>query len=646
MYTLEGDDDDDDDDCHDSFHDNNSDDDDNNDDNEEQKDWMLPKGATPVERVVAMVDVPPEQVPEDILVFARCHRSFMEHVRIVIGSTPDENGTTTNNNDSLNNTDNDDDDDLKQTDDDSISFIDANMPPPRRSSRSLSVDVATTPNKSFASLGSASVPPSPSAMESAASILAADAALESELDMPALMPDHLDDSDPFQDVFGEVDSIDNDDDGRPQRTYLILIQLKSDKAARDFCRDLHNQPYTSLDETEVATVYPVVAVQGQGGVSLMSPFFASTHSTDSMPSLRALGSTTNESATTTTEEAHNCAVCLERLETSSLLTTVCNHSFHLDCLLKCKDSPCPVCRYDHSGLNEALSRCHVCGTTQNNFVCLICGVVSCGSCSRPNHAAAAAAAHPSDSNTAAMATTTTTTSSSFGHARQHYDETLHAYALDLETQHVWDFAGQGYVHRLLQNDTDGKLVEVHDPNNSTSHERSQRPGLSEEQEGEVVHRKLEGFASQYYTLLKSQLEQQRIYYEGRLEEMRRQYKYQNRPKKRSASSELIAALKQERNQLSQRLHTLRERYQKTSEDVAFLKNMNESLEANKVPMKRQVAEAQRQRTEARDMVRSCLPPLEEKVTMLMLQLEDAMNGSDGVVTKQEQRKKPPARSRR
>eukprot|EP00525_Craspedostauros_australis_P004953 CAMPEP_0198128672 /NCGR_PEP_ID=MMETSP1442-20131203/49896_1 /TAXON_ID= /ORGANISM="Craspedostauros australis, Strain CCMP3328" /LENGTH=83 /DNA_ID=CAMNT_0043788879 /DNA_START=1 /DNA_END=249 /DNA_ORIENTATION=- len=37
------------------------------------------------------------------------------------------------------------------------------------------------------------------------------------------------------------------------------------------------------------------------------------------------------------------------------------------------------------------------------------------------------------------------------HARQHYDNTLHAYALDTETQHVWDFAGQGYVHRLLQN---------------------------------------------------------------------------------------------------------------------------------------------------------------------------------------------------
>jgi len=33
------------------------------------------------------------------------------------------------------------------------------------------------------------------------------------------------------------------------------------------------------------------------------------------------------------------------------------------------------------------------------------------------------------------------------------------------------------------------------------------------------HRKLEGLANQYYTLLKSQLEQQCIYYQGCLEEM-------------------------------------------------------------------------------------------------------------------------------
>lgn len=217
---------------------------------------------------------------------------------------------------------------------------------------------------------------------------------------------------------------------------------------------------------------------------------------------------------------------------------------------------------------------------------------------------------------------------SSSHARQHYDETLHAYALDTESQHVWDFAGQGYVHRLLQNKDDGKLVEVGDPANTTSQERSLAPGLSDAQEGEVVHRKLEGFASQYYTLLKSQLEQQRIYYEGRLEEIRREHELKgDRPPKRT--SDLIVALKQERHQLSQRLTTLQAKCSKVRDDVAFLKSMNESLEANKVALKKDLERAQRDRFETNVLFDECLPPLQEKVTTLMLQLESETSRNEG-----------------
>jgi BRCA1-associated protein len=290
-------------------------------------------------------------------------------------------------------------------------------------------------------------------------------------------------------------------------------------------------------------------------------------------------------------EVHNCAVCLEPLDQADepgILTTVCNHSFHWACLWHCKDSPCPVCRYDHASLNEALSQCHVCGTTEHNYVCLICGVISCA----------------------------TLASASVGHARDHYDQTLHAYALDTNTQHVWDFCGQGYVHRLLQNTSDGKLVEV---SNQTYNQRRPEAGhLSDTQEDEVVHRKLEGFANQYYTLLKSQLEQQRIYYEGRLEELLRSKESQLRT---NSSERLIAALKQERRQLHHRLSTLQDRYHKVADEVSFLKNLNESLATNKDQMKHQVHEAQRERNEARDMIQLALPPLELKVHRLILQLE-------------------------
>jgi hypothetical protein len=32
--------------------------------------------------------------------------------------------------------------------------------------------------------------------------------------------------------------------------------------------------------------------------------------------------------------------------------------------------------------------------------------------------------------------------------------------MDLKRQHVWDYVGDNYVHRLIQNKGDGKLVEL------------------------------------------------------------------------------------------------------------------------------------------------------------------------------------------
>lgn len=47
-----------------------------------------------------------------------------------------------------------------------------------------------------------------------------------------------------------------------------------------------------------------------------------------------------------------------------------------------------------------------------------------------------------------------------GHAIEHWKETQHCYSLELETQRVWDYVGDNYVHRLIQSKTDGKLVEL------------------------------------------------------------------------------------------------------------------------------------------------------------------------------------------
>jgi BRCA1-associated protein len=565
--------------------------------------------------MVAMVDVPPEQVPEGILNLARSHRPFIDHVRIVIAEVEEEQQAS-----------------LGQK---------SSMPLVSCLKITEETDECTNDNSN-------TVPPSPSAsaVESAASILAAESEdLEAQsARRESLLVEKQQQLEPNSFLWPP-----DNDASKPTRTYLVLFHLSSEQDAATFVEDLHGKPFTSLDETEKCSVHHVVALQGQDGVSLLNPLFApSTKKSHGALEILPSSSSNDEEAHTDSNrnninhlgEDPNCAVCLEHMaldpsseDKTSILTTVCNHTFHLDCLVQCQDSPCPVCRYDHSGLNETLSQCHVCGTTEHNYVCLICGVVSCvgttaaaaiRSSAVAGGAASCGASSQEDGEGVLESSATAAHRFYTSHAGQHYDETLHAYALDTDTQHVWDFAGQGYVHRLLQNKEDGKLVEVNDPNNTTSQERSLSPGLSDAQEGEVVHRKLEGFASQYYTLLKSQLEQQRIFYEGRLQEIRREFAIKQTTAN-DDKADLITVLRQERKQLTNRLVSLKRRHEKVTDDVAFLKSMNESLEANKAPLGRKIRQAQRERIESREMIQKYLPALEEKVTMLMLQLEESMN---------------------
>ena len=77
---------------------------------------------------------------------------------------------------------------------------------------------------------------------------------------------------------------------------------------------------------------------------------------------------------------------------------------------------------------------------QDLWICVICGHVGCGRYRE-------------------------------GHAVDHWHETEHAYALELDSQRVWDYVSDGYVHRLIQSKTDGKLVEVPSPAQASSLEQ-------------------------------------------------------------------------------------------------------------------------------------------------------------------------------
>lgn len=96
------------------------------------------------------------------------------------------------------------------------------------------------------------------------------------------------------------------------------------------------------------------------------------------------------------------------------------------------------------------------------------------------------------------------------HAFEHYKETSHCYAMDIETQRVWDYIGDGYVHRLIQNKADGKLVEL--PSALSNSRNPDRPN-----DGDYVpQEKLDNISLEYTYLLTSQLDSQRLYFEEKV----------------------------------------------------------------------------------------------------------------------------------
>ncbi|KAH7227700.1 hypothetical protein BKA60DRAFT_591045 [Fusarium oxysporum] len=194
---------------------------------------------------------------------------------------------------------------------------------------------------------------------------------------------------------------------------------------------------------------------------------------------------------------------------------------------------CPVCRFtntsptsesDPSGPHSqpfgsgVSNLCSICDCTDDLWICLICGYVGCGRYKG-------------------------------GHAKDHWKETAHCFALELETQHVWDYAGDMWVHRLIRDKGDGKVVELPSRNRSVSHL---------EEEDVVPRAKLDSIGLEYTHLVTSQLESQRAYYEELIS------KTVDKASKASAAAEEAAA---QASKAMEKLTVLDEKYTTLSQET-------------------------------------------------------------------------------
>lgn len=86
--------------------------------------------------------------------------------------------------------------------------------------------------------------------------------------------------------------------------------------------------------------------------------------------------------------------------------------------------------------------------------------------------------------------------------------------MDMDTQRVWDYAGDGYVHRLIQSESDGKLVQL--PSALANLQLGNESDDVASTADYVPREKLDNIGMEYTYLLTSQLESQRLYFEEKI----------------------------------------------------------------------------------------------------------------------------------
>eukprot|EP00802_Teleaulax_amphioxeia_P007029 Tamp_07035.p1 GENE.Tamp_07035~~Tamp_07035.p1 ORF type:complete len:504 (+),score=106.82 Tamp_07035:818-2329(+) len=284
-------------------------------------------------------------------------------------------------------------------------------------------------------------------------------------------------------------------------------------------------------------------------------------------------------------ELPSCPVCLERLDTSvtGIMTTICNHSFHCRCLSDWPDSSCPVCRYTQLPEAQQTGGCMHCGEPEDLWMCLVCGFMGCGRYRSQ-------------------------------HALQHYHDSGHSFSIELGTQRVWDYTGDNYVHRLVANKMDGKLVELPEGGH-----KGQRKGEEDAKlEEALVGSKLDSVLQEYNEMLTRTLDDQRRFFEDRMAAMQEHWEAEIkllRGELADKDHQLLehARKAKERKTEEKKVAMLSERLKKAWEEAEFHKQCNVSLTENQQALNAKLAEAAKKDDEIRD--------LQDQVRDLMFFLE-------------------------
>ncbi|KAK6941681.1 Zinc finger, UBP-type [Dillenia turbinata] len=249
-----------------------------------------------------------------------------------------------------------------------------------------------------------------------------------------------------------------------------------------------------------------------------------------------------------------------------------------------------VCRFCQQ--QEEKPTCSVCGTStsENIWVCVICGFVGCGRYKE-------------------------------GHAVKHWTDTQHSYSLHLDTQRVWDYVGDRYVHRLNQSRADGKMGLMNYDCLSLEGDCgtcgcSEDSGIS----GALYDSKVEAILDEYNRLLATQMEAQRKNYESLILEAK--------SKREAAIAEAVE------NAVASKMLDMQHNLEKNVEERNAAADLNLALMKNQEVLRQKYKEIEEREILSLKEKDEKILDLKEQVRDLKLSLEfrrtlDNISDSDG-----------------
>lgn len=203
------------------------------------------------------------------------------------------------------------------------------------------------------------------------------------------------------------------------------------------------------------------------------------------------------------------------------------------------------------------------------------------------------------------------------------------------------------MHRLIQNKSDGKLVELPSVASSATVGVANREGnLGPSQADALTAEKIEAIGIEYSYLLTSQLDSQRSYYEDQMAEMNKQIDEMKRmmnflrqdmehgrmerkeedERRRKDEESRLAEVLQEKVKADQRSQKLTQLARKLEKDLKDERAVGEGLLQNLTKMREQAESAKKDRDEDQQKIRDLEDQLRD--VMFFLEARDKIENGD------------------